>query len=144
MTSAVGDEVEIGAAWLDTVLTGDTELASANPGGVWDGPAKPGTPYPLTKIELMSAITVRGVSFTEIMVNSLWLVTSVFDGASYAPLRAGAVRIQSLLHGKANIAVTGGMIVTAAREQPFRQEAVQGGKQFKHYGGLYRIYIQGT
>lgn len=142
--TGIGIEQQVAADWLFDTLSADSVIAAAAVGGVWDGPAKDETPYPILRFDLQSALTVRGNSFFEIMQNMLWLVRMVGVGGSYVPLEQAAQQIQSLLHGVSAVPVSGGMIESSAREQTFRQSRVDGGREFRHLGGLYRIYVQGA
>ena len=142
--TGVGTEQQVAGDWIYDTLSTDPVIAAAAPGGVWDGPAKDGTPYPIVRFDLQSALSVRGNSFFEIMQNMIWLVRMVDVGGSYVPLEQGAQQIQSLLHGVAAVTVTDGIIESSAREQTFRQSRVDGGREFRHLGGLYRIYVQGA
>lgn len=146
MSTGVGIEDQVAAAFIDNQLTPDTQFQAACPGGLWDGPA-PGTNVrPFGRFQMQSQITVRGVGQVVIMVNMLWIVTADTEGSSYAPLRAGAARIQSLLHGLQEVAVAdpSGLIVTSTWEGPFHQEGVMAGREFRRLGGIFRIYAQGS
>jgi len=142
--SGIGIEQQVAGDWLYDTLSGDSIIAAEAVGGVWDGPATSTTPYPILRFDLQSALTVRGNSFFEIMQNMIWLVRMVGAGGSYVPLEPGAQQIQSLLHGVSAVPVTDGIIESSAREQTFRQSRVDGGREFRHLGGLYRIYVQGS
>lgn len=140
--SDTGLETPTVAQWIHDTLTPDTAWAAASPGGLWDGPAAHDTEYPFTRFGLQSGIDVRGISTVTIMQDDLWLIRGICPGQDYTPLHAIAARIHVLLHGVLQQAVPGGMIVSCMREQAFRLESTQGGREFRHLGGIYRINVQ--
>lgn len=148
MTSIAGTEVQATATWLTGVFnadTGPTGIVGLAPGGVWDGAATEGTEYPILRFDTQSdGVVVRGNSFTEIWLSTLWLIRGVTNDANFDALTPIAARIQALVHGVTSQAVPGGMIVECMREQAFRLETLQGGKEFRHLGGIYRINVQAT
>jgi hypothetical protein len=131
------------ARWLTSTLGGDTTLMTATPGGLWDGAAIEGTPYPIVRFDPQSpGIVVRGVGPIEIMVNSLWLIRAVTVGPEFGPIIPIASRLHALIQGATGLTLPEGTLVSCVREQPFRLESVQGGREFRHLGGIYRIFIQ--
>lgn len=140
----VGIEDDVAAGWLTSVLEGDSQLAGLAPGGVWDGPANEGTLMPFIRFDMQTARVVRGIGTIEIEVNSLWLVRAVCEGTTYLPLAPVVRRIHSLLHGVAVQTVSDGTIHVCVREDPFRQPSIEGGRQTRHLGAIYRIFVQGS
>lgn len=140
--SGYGAEDSIVAQWLTTTFEADIALNSLLSGGVWSGPAADQTPYPILRFDMQSSVPVRGVGPTEIMANMLWLIRGVTEGASYAPLTPIANRIHALLQGVDGLAVVDGTIVACVREQGWRTEMIQAGRDFRSLGGIYRIYVQ--
>lgn len=142
----VGAEDMIVAGWLTSVLGGDATLQGLlGTQGVWDGPAPDNALYPLLRIDAQSpGYMVRGVGAVEVMADSLWLIRGIYEGTSYLPLKPIAERVHSLLHGAVAQVVTDGTIEAVARESIFRQRVSDAGKEFRHLGGIYRIYVQGS
>jgi hypothetical protein len=137
-----GTEVLTAQAWIDDLLEGDTALMADATGGVWDGPADTGTPYPIVRYESLSTrIVGTATGGGEVMLNSLWLVRGVIDGNSYAPLLGIAERIQALLAGSETTVTSLGTIESCVREEAFQQAEETGGKQYRHLGGIYRVYV---
>lgn len=143
MTTTLGDELEVVGTWIASLFT-DPATEAAFPGGVWDGPAVDATEYPFLRFENVSSIVVRGNSQFEIMHNTVWLVQGVTAGSSFNPLRDGALLIQSRLHGIGAITIPGGTIESSTREMAYRHSSVEGGREYRHLGGHYRIYVQGN
>jgi hypothetical protein len=144
---STGDEELIAAAWMTGCLESDSALMGAlGSTRVWDGPAPDGTVYPILRIDSMSpgAQIVRGVGTVEVMTNQLWLVRAVDQGATFARLQIPVQRIQALLHGVTGLTVTGGTIEACVRENAFRQQIVDGGREFRHLGSIFRILVQGS
>ncbi len=140
--SGIGVEDNVVSLWLTSLFEADGVLPGLAVGGVWSGPAEPETSYPIIRFSLQSSIVVRGVGTTEIMVNMLWHIRAVCEGASFAPVTPIASRIHTLIQGINALTVTDGTIVSCVREQALRLESIQAGRDFRSLGGIYRIYVQ--
>lgn len=139
-----GDEVLLTQSWIYDTLTSDSTFMTASPGGVWDGVVTASaTTSPWTVIGAQSpGIVVGGVGTFEVMTNALWLIRTICEGGSFASLRAASNRVYALLHGKNYVARPTGTILSCIREETFRQEEVRGGREYRHLGGIYRVYAQ--
>lgn len=144
--SGVGSEGLVASQWIKDTLTSDVTLMDAAPGGFWDGPAYEATAYPILRAGAQSpGVVLRtGAGTAEVWSNMLWLVRGITDGSSYEPLDTIAQHIHADLHGVTGLAVPGGMIHACVREESFQQESINGGRQFRSLGGIYRIYVSGT
>lgn len=131
-------------SWLYGVLTGDATLMGLATGGVYahNNPTRPTFPYVLFQLQAPGA-DVRGVGPVRIMTPLVYLVRGITESNSFGgSLKSIADRIDALLqaaHGTA----AGGVIVACVRERPFAlPEAAADGRQFRHLGGVYRIWAQ--
>lgn len=135
-------EIVTAETWLYTKLHGDSTLLALCTGGVftWPVPATYSQPYVL--YQMQSGMDIRGNGPTRIGVNGLWLVRAVFEALTYTGnLLSAANRIDVLLHAASGTA-TGGVVWACVREQPFQLVEVADGRQFRHLGGLYRLWVQ--
>lgn len=135
-------EIVTAETWLYSKLHGDSTLLALCTGGVftWPVPATYTQPYVL--YQMQSGMDIRGNGPGRIGVNGLWLVRAVFEAMSYAGnLQSAANRIDTLLQAASGTA-TGGTVWACVREQPFQLVEVADGRQFRHLGGLYRIWVQ--
>ncbi len=142
--SGLGVEDMLAEKWLKDTLSGDSTLMAAALGGIWDGPARDGTKYPIVRYDLQSAVETRTTDLTTLWLNMLWLIRGVAETTSLATLRTISNRINVKLHGSHDVAVTDGMIMWCSREQGFNQQAVENGREYRHVGGIYRIVIKAT
>lgn len=132
--------------WLKETLNADTALMTIATGGVLDQVSDNflDAAYPMVTFQAQSPGTVlRGVGLIEVWVDTLWLVKASCIGSSFAPIVAAAARIHALLHGRLNITLPDGFLVECYREDTFQLGSVQGGKQYRHLGGIYRTRTQG-
>lgn len=144
MSDGRGIENLTAAAWVTETLTADPTWAAASPGGLWGGPAKTGTRYPFTRFDAQSpGVELRTAGTTTIWLNQLWLIRGVAEGTSFAPLKDIASSIYRLLHGVINVQMDDGEIQYCVREDAFHLETVEGGREYRHLGGIYRIVVQG-
>lgn len=130
--------------WLDTTLRGDTDLFAATEGRIYSEQAPEGAKhYPIVIFNQQSPLRdIRGLGGFTVMSQALYQVKVIGEGVSYLPLRPLASRIHDLLHDKQYIpATSGGMIVTSIREEDIKYPEIEGGKHYRHLGGLYRIQI---
>lgn len=128
--------------WLYTKLHGDSTLLASVPGGVhtWPAPANASGAYVL--YQMQSGVDIRGVGPTRIGVSGLWLVRVVAETQSYTGnLLTAANRIDVLLHAASGTA-TGGTVWACVREQPFQLPETKDGRQWRHLGGIYRLWVQ--
>lgn len=144
--SAVGLELEVADRWLFDVLTADPDLAAliTDPGD--DGPrvfsevAPASAAYPFVVFAHQASTDVAGVGPYRIGTEATYVVKAVGEGQSYAPLRPVAARIDALLQG-AGGAVIDGEVWAAQRTAPVRYpEITPNGDQYRHLGGLYRLW----
>jgi hypothetical protein len=132
---------ELSAAdkWLYTVLSGDAQLVGLINGRVFDTLAPESAAFPYVVFQYQGGHDVRGNGPTRVMTNSLYLVKAVGRGGSYASLWPIANRLDELLHAQHGANADGQ--AWAVREQPFKLLEVDNGVQYRHLGGLYRIYV---
>lgn len=135
-------EIVTAESWLYNKLHGDGTLLALCTGGVftWPVPAEYTQPYVL--YQLQSGVDIRGMGPLRIGVNGLWLVRAVFEQPSFGGnLKTAADRIDTLLHAASGTA-TGGTVWACVREQPFQLVEPASGRQFRHLGGIYRLWVQ--
>ena len=131
------NELTRATQWLYTTLIGGL-VASR----VYEGIAPAGTDGPYIVYSLQSpgndVIVVGGARIT---ATPLFLVKAVAKVKSWSTLAPIADQIDTRLHD-ASGTVTGGVILSSMREQPFSLIEVTDGVQYQHLGGLYRIRVQ--
>ncbi len=135
-------EIWTAESWLYSKLHGDATLLALVPGGVytWPVPANIGGAFVL--YQMQAANDIRGVGPARIGVNGLWLVRAVAETNSFGGnLLAAADRIDVLLQA-ASGTVTAGVIWACVREAPFQLVETKDGRQWRHLGGQYRIWVQ--
>lgn len=137
---SAGLEPDVAEEFIYGLLNGDATLTGLLAGGIKPGGSAPqGTPYPFVTYQMMSSIDLMVVDAIRIWTNLVYLVKVVGESADYQTLRAVVARIDALLH-RASGTATDGTIWACVREQSIRMPEVVSGKQFRHDGGLYRLY----
>lgn len=128
--------------WLFSKLTGDTTLMNLVT-GVFSWPGVSLT-YPCVVFQEQSPPRdVRGVGPSTYMVDGLWLVRGIVEANSYTgALETIANRTHTLLHAASGSVPTYGNVWVCVREQTFRLSEITSGRQFRHLGGIYRIYAK--
>jgi len=127
--------------WLYSLLSTDATLLGAAPGGVHADAAPRGTAFPLVIIALQDATDGMSFNGTRILVRATYQVKVVGQGASYSALDTAAGRIDALLH-RASGSVSGGVIYSCVRVEPFRYREDLDGIEYRHLGGFYEIQVQ--
>lgn len=125
--------------WLYSILHGDPALANLP---VASYVAKAGMTLPRIQFNFQGGSDVGAVGAIRIMLTGLWQIKAIVQADSFAPAKPIADRIDTLLHGAAG-AVADGVILGCVREQPIAYVEVDNGLQYRHLGGLYRVYVQG-
>lgn len=129
--------------WLYAKLTADATLMSKVT-AVHSYPIPDNATLPYVLMQEQSVSDIRGVGPYRIGVSGLWLVRVVARAVGWGGnLEAAADRIDAVLQA-ASGSVTGGVVWACVRERPFRLvETTQSG-QFRHCGGVYRIWASDT
>ncbi len=140
---AQGLEVYDTSVWINSVLSVDGTLSAAATGGFHDGVAPPGTLYPFVRWSVQSPPRViRGAGKDEFYTDGLWLVVAVDNNASNSKIGPMSGRIQALLGGVINVATGSGIILACVREDGFTLPQVEGGREYRSMGGIYRVKYQ--
>lgn len=135
-------EIVTAERWLYGKLKNDATLTGLASGGVYTWPVPAGITLPYVLYQNQTGTDIRGTGATRIGVNGLWIVRAIAETYSFGGnLQSAADRIDALLHGKAS-AVTGGVVWACVRTEPFQLVEMADGRQFRHLGGIYRIYVQ--
>lgn len=131
-------------AWIYNRLSTDATLTTAVGDHIYSyvAPATAATPYVVFNAQ-SPGLDVMGVGTARVMLNSLYQVKVVVQDASFNGATAAANRIDALLHG-ATGTPTGGQVLGCVREGPLAYAEVSDGIEYRHLGGLYRIWVQET
>lgn len=138
-------ETWVADSWLFGVLSGDVPLMALATGGVYahNNPSRTvAFPYVLFQQQAAGA-DVRGVGPVRIMAPMVYLVRGIAEGNSFGgSLKSIADRIDALLQAQHGTAADG-VIVACVRERSFAlPETTADGRQYRHLGGVYRIWVQ--
>jgi hypothetical protein len=126
--------------WLYQTLHGDTTLMALI-SGVFADVAPPATVSPFLVYSLQDAIDVGTVNGLRIWTRATYQVRIVTDSESYGAIATAAGRVDTLLH-RASGTVTGGVVISCVRVEPFRYTELVSGKMYRHLGGFYEIQVQ--
>jgi len=136
--------------WIYSTLKADTALTAliggaANPRIYNEQAPQNGTngpTYPFVIYQMQSAVDLMWVGPRRVWSDMLYLVRGVAETSSYGgSLLTIAERIDEDLHATPNGTSNAyGVIWVCVGEQPFRLPEVEGGRNFRHFGRIYRIY----
>jgi len=127
--------------WLYTVLSGDPTLKSLVGQRIYGYVAPEDAALPYVVYSHQAGHDVQGVGPARIMANLIYQVKAIGSGSSFVPLRAIADRIDALLQGASGGAVDG-RVLMCIREQPIEYVEIDDGIQYRHVGGIYRLWVQ--
>lgn len=129
-------EIVTAEAWLFGILSSDLPLR-ALVSGVSSYPAPRETQLPYVVYQFTSGQDVRGTGPVRIGVSGEWLIRVIAETSSSAgDLQRAADRVDSLLH-----AASGQSIWACIRLRPFQLIESISGRQIRHLGGFYRIWV---
>lgn len=140
----MGVENTLVESWLYTTLSTDATLKGKVGARIYSyvAPARTLTPYVIFNAQ-SPGFDVMGVGTARVMLNCLYQVKVVVQDASFHGAKDAADRIDELLHGAAGTP-TGGQVLGCVREGPLAYAEVTDGIEYRHLGGLYRIWVQET
>jgi hypothetical protein len=140
----LGAEVSIIDSWVYAQLAGNVTVAQMVGTRIFNTYAPPDIAFPFIIFQQQTLRDVRGVGSDRIMVDTLYVVKGVSQGSDFSQLGTLASAIDVALNVPAGGAATGGLVLASVRDEPFALTEVDDGKQFRHMGGVYRIYAQAT
>ena len=129
--------------WIQSTLSADATLAALVGSRIYSEQAPQERVMPFVVFNLQGGTDLRAVGTVRVYNNSLYQVKGVTQGRDYATGKSIADRIDVLLHGAAGN-TSDGSILGCVREQPLVFAENDGGVEYRHVGGLYRLYVQET
>lgn len=140
------DESGRTAAWLYTTLNADAAItAITGVGGIYEALAPQGATWPNIVFHQQAPHDVLTAAGNDrIMTADLWLVKGIAQAESFGgTLQTLADRIDANLHrSNGGAAGADGVVFTAVRLETHRASEDDDGVQYRHLGGLFRIYTQ--
>lgn len=129
-------ELVAGDRWIFSVLEPDETLRSMV-SGVFSFPAPGTTTFPYVIFQDVSSQDLRGVGPIRIGLSGEWLVRAVGESNTYGgTLETIADRVDTLLQ-----AASGSQVWSCVRLRPFRLIETSSGRQIRHLGGFYRLWV---
>lgn len=152
MTGLEGPTV---AGWVYTTLLADADLADLLGGPdlaalrIVEG-ALPedvpelvnGDPIPWVTFTVIEPRDVSVVGMIQVMAEVQVQVRLTVRDASYARLLAPFSLVHQNLHARANVPVSGGVILTSERVSSVQYPERANGLEYRHLGGLWRVHVQ--
>ena len=126
---------------LYSVLAADSQLAAIVGTRIYAYVAPQGAAFPFVVYQNQAGRDVRGVGPLRLMANLLYVVKVVAQTNSFTTLETAANRIDAVLQA-ASGTPTRGTVIACVREQPFALvESLETG-QYRHLGGIYRLWAK--
>lgn len=127
--------------WVYETLANDATLADLVDDRIYDGLAPEGSAFPYVVYSFQAGTDTVVIGAARILNRGLYLVKAVAETQSYSGPTQIADRVDELLQA-ANGSTVDGLILGVNREQPIMYIETIDGIQFRHVGGLYRIFTQ--
>lgn len=134
------NEILIVYNWIYSVLSGDSTITNIVGTRIYDSVSSNPT-YPYIIYNWQSGTDVTEISAIRIMMNGLYQIKVIDKNTSFNTISPVATRIDQLLH-RASTTTVNGIILSSAREFPLSLVEVNNDIQYRHLGGIYRIYSQ--
>lgn len=140
-------ETTVAETWLYGLLAADTGVGGVNHattgvnGRIYSYVAPEGAEFPFVIVSHQSGHDVRGTGPARVMAAMVYQVKVVGKARSQLAIAALASRVDALLQG-ASGTVSGGQVLACVREQTVSYLEVDAGTQYRHLGGLYRIWAR--
>lgn len=124
--------------WIYSTLAADATVASLVGARIYAGAAPQDAALPVVIFNHMAGNDLVGVGTARVLNNSLYQVKGVTKGRSHAVGQQIADAIDAALHGQ-NVSADG-IRVGCVREQAIVYGQSDNGEEFRHAGGIYRIF----
>lgn len=125
--------------WIFDTLNAAPAVAG---GRIYQGIAPQGNPtYPYVVYQFQGGADLDTASAARVWADVVYLVKAVTKGSGFGPLVAVADAIDARLHG-ASGATADAAIDACVREQPFQLSEADGGVNYRHLGGIYRLKVR--
>lgn len=138
----VATETTRAEAFIYGLLAADTALAALVAGRIYGYQADQGAPLPVVVFQQQSGVDLLAPGPVRIWSNLLYLVKAIGQGTGWAGVAPIAARIDAVLHGAQGPGPGPGQVYICYREQPFTLAETQAGVQYRHLGGVYRLFVQ--
>lgn len=136
-------EAAIGFTWLYSTLSGDSQLTSLAPGGVWRGLAPPESETPFVVMSLQSASDSVTMNGFRMLVECTFLLKVVGPASETATIMNAADRLDALIGSPPTSGTTSdGAVLASYRQSPVSIQELVNGELFENMGGLYRLQIE--
>ena len=134
-------ETLVAEQWLYSVLAADSQLAAIVGTRIYAYVAPQGATMPFVVYQNQAGRDVRGVGPLRLMANMLYVVKVVAQTNTFGTLETAANRIDAVLQAASGSNVRG-TVIACVREQPFSLvESLETG-QYRHLGGIYRLWAK--
>jgi|ERR1051325_5102482 hypothetical protein len=139
----MADEASILARWAYTTLSTDSTILAAVSTRIYDGVAVQGGDEAHIVLNIIPIPDYRTIG-RRVWAWFLMDVKVVSKAVGFATYAAATSQIDTLLHDKFEVAVTGGIIKSSTREQPIHYvESNQNtGINYRHQGNSFRVAVE--
>lgn len=128
--------------WIVARLKNDATLMGLVT-NVYQWPVPPEATLPYVLFQEQTPVDIRPTGKYRIGVRAQYLIRVVAEATGWGgALEQAAERLDALLDAQAGPAPDGGHVWACVREYPFRLVEPTERGQYRHLGGLYRLYVQ--
>lgn len=132
------NEVASDLQWLTAILSADSALLSAAPGGIRRGLAPVKTPTPYILLSHQGGSDVLSGTALRLMTSELFQVVAIGPTSQFPALVTCANRLDTLL-GRTSQSAGGITILACYREQEIALDELVNGISWSRLGGIHRI-----
>lgn len=133
------ETIDIADAWLYATLSADTQLMDLVDGRITGTLGAVTLAAPYVHFMLSSTLDVNGVGGARISTDNLYIAKGVSQGSTWDDVSPIARRIDYLIHRPNSVMMQGSGSLSCIRERILQVPEVDGGLQYRHLGGYYRI-----
>lgn len=146
MTSGIGAESVLTDTWIEATLLANVTVTGHVGTRVRLDQGNDDDLYPFIVYQLQSGLDLRVVGPDRVWVDTLYVVKAVAQCDDFGTLAPVAAALDDALTSTTGgtVADPSGQVFCCVREEPFRLTEVSNGQQFRHLGGIYRLYAQGS
>lgn len=133
------NEIILVYEWLYTILSANSTITSTVSTRIYDGVAPQGTSFPYIVFNWQGGVDKSAVGSLRVFTNGLFQVKVITNEETYTTISPVADKIDQLLHRAKGVVSSNN--IESSREFPLAIIEKKDGLQYRHMGGIYRIFI---
>lgn len=127
--------------WITSKLSGDATITGVVGNRIYTHLAPDNTTFPYILISYQTSKDVVWVGANRVLTSINYVIRAITMAGSFSGIGNTAARINTVLHA-ASGTVAAGVVLGCVRIAPFVMVDPGEGVQYRHLGGIYKLWVQ--